>query len=244
MTTKKTKRVVKNTPEPTRIPYTLKSIYNVFSHHEESRWIMQPENAQALHSFVKAHPIKHVLELGTGIGLSTAIIAYSLEEKGVTDYVIHTVEQSEKCLALAKQLIPLEFQKRIVFHLSEATTWKPYFLPNTELSIFEKLPDDSFDLVLVDGPGPWLKGEHLVDLDNGDVIKLLLEEKLKPGALVAWDGRVHALQLVERYFGDNFYFVPTASYAGRMNVIERKGNVVQCRDDKLESMRLDHYFDV
>ena len=187
---------------------TLESLYKYYSSHPESAWIMQPENVRYLYQYIKNNPIKKVLDLGTGISLSTATIALAMKAKGETDYEIHTVEQTEKCFNLAQELIPPELKEHTTFHLAHPMVWQTELIPYQYLSRFEKLPEEpvgGWDLILVDGSGPFLEGEHYIDLPNGDVMKLLLEKKLKPGTLVAWDGRWQALKLLERFFSDNFY---------------------------------------
>lgn len=213
----------------------LKSIYSLYSSHPESSWITHPENTRSLFALVKGSPIKNILELGTGIGLSTATMAYALHEKGEGG-MIHTIEQTEKCYKLAQELLPEELKPYVTFYKSEAKAWRTDYIPYQHFSIFETLPDVDPDLILVDGPGPFLTEDgKYVELPNGDVMKLLIEDKLKPGVLTAWDGRLPALSLLEGYFGGNFLL--SQAGPGRFNVIERKDNSLQFEDNKLTEMK-------
>lgn len=133
----------------------LKSIYNLYAQHPEGSWVTHPENARELHRFVKEHDVKNILELGTGIGLSTAVMAYALHEKGEGG-MIHTVEQTEKCYKLAQELLPEELKPYVTFHKSDVKIWQTDYIPYQYFSIFETLPDVDFDFVLVDGSGPFV----------------------------------------------------------------------------------------
>lgn len=220
---------------------SLQGLYEYYASHPESGWIMKPEKVPHLFSLVKKNPIKKVLDLGTGIGCTAAIIALALEEKGVEDYEIHTVEQYPKCVDIAKDIMPKVLRNNITFHLAEPTTWSTELLPYRHFSTFKELPEGDWDLILVDGPGGFMEGENYIDLPNGDVMKLLLENKIKAESLVVFDGRVAAFQLLEKYFGDNFYFRPTATNIP-LYVLERIAGDAIFKDDMLNSMRLAGYF--
>ena len=84
----------------------LKTLYSQFSAHPEGMWIMQPYNAEQLYKFIMEHDVKKVLDLGTGIGLSAATMALAFQAKKVEDYQIDTIEQFEKCIRIAKEIIP------------------------------------------------------------------------------------------------------------------------------------------
>src|SRR3990167_6357474 len=164
--------------------YSVKSLYKFFTQQKEGLWVMQWPNPQVLYDFVRKHPMKRVLDLGTGIGLSASIISLALRDKGEKDYEVHTVEQFEKCHKLAQDIIPYQY-----------------------FSVFKELPEGDFDFILTDGPGPYLEDGKNIDLPNGDVMKMLLEDRISSGNYCAWDGRISAIKTFERYFGENFYLV-------------------------------------
>src|SRR3990167_465746 len=210
------------------------SLYNKFYTHKEGFWIMKPENAQALYKFVKEHDIKNVLDLGTGIGCSAAVIALALKEKGV-EFHIDTVEQDEKCVNLAKELIPQELQENISIFHQPVKVWNHEKIPYTYFSTFAELPEvaGGYQLVVCDGPGPYLESGNYIDLPNGDVLKMLFEDKVKPGTFIFFDGRIQALSYIERYFAENFYIL---EWARRCHIIERKEGVVKFGDLKKEDI--------
>lgn len=214
----------------------LGELYKYYQGHPEGNWIMEFHITKLLYDYVKEKKPKKILELGTGIGLSTACIALALQGE---DYEIHTFEQFEKCTKIAKEIIPKEF-KNIEFHNSESVVWNTDKIPYQNFSVYEKMIEGEFDMIVVDGPGPFEKENHLLDLPNGDIIKMLLEDKIKPNTFIAWDKRIKSLMIVERYFSDNFYLDFSQS---NFNVIQRKTNKVIFRDEKYEVMKDMGYFD-
>lgn len=201
---------------------------------------MKPESAKALYDFVKKHDVKSVLELGTGIGLSAAIIALALKEKGVKEYKIDTVEQFEKCTELAKKLIPAELQTGVSFHKIDPALWETKNVPGQHFANFSHLPDGKYDLIIVDGPGPYLQDGALIENPNGDVLRLHQEGKIAPGSFVYFDGRLNALGVIERFYGHNFWILDDAKI--RANVIERKDNPVEMKDVRKEFYIKTGYF--
>ena len=220
----------------------IKDIYNIFANHSEAQWIMQPYNAQLLYKFVKEHNIKKVLDLGTGIGASAAIIALALKDKGEKDFHIDTVEHLDKCINLAKKLIPDELKENITFHKSEVDIIQFEKIPYQHFSVYSDIPEGDYDLIINDGPPPVFMGECWVDLPNGTIMRMLLDGKIKPGAFVAFDGRLHMLKFLERYYSDNFYLARPAQKGDDLNILERKDNPPHFNDAKLEAMRQSSYF--
>ncbi len=222
---------------------TLKSLYTHFARDKESSWIMRYYNVEALYKFIQEHPIKRVLELGTGIGLSAAVCALAFKDKGIEDWHVDTMEQYRKCIDIAMQMNPKELDPdgKIIIHKADPIAWKTELIPHQDFSIYSKLPEGDYDLIINDGPSPFMEGEHYVDLPNGTIIKFLLEKRLKAGTFIAYDGRIQSLSLIERYFGDNFFLSQPANQ-NDFNVLERRENEINFRDDKLENMKEANYF--
>lgn len=222
---------------------TLDNLYKIFSNHKEGQWVMQWHNAILLYRFIKNHPVKRILDLGTGIGVSTAICALALQDKGETDYHIDTVEQFDKCVNLAKELIPKELQEHITIHKSNTKVWSYDKIPYQFFSNYETLPEGEWGLIINDGPSFWRDGDKLIDLPNGTVTEMLLQDKIKPGTFVAWDGRQSMLSILERFFGSEertesaFELYRPNQQGDDLNILRRLDNPVVCRDYKLKIMK-------
>jgi len=235
-----TDKLKKGSKEAERNIYNVgvRALYSSFYNHKEGSWVMLPKNAWQLYQFVKHGNVKKILDLGTGIGLSSALMSLAMKD-GKRKGEIHTVEQFKKCYDLAQKLIPDDLKECITFYHTPQKLWENKKIPYIKFSIFETLPDGDFDLILTDGPGPWFEGEgknrKFIELPNGDVMKMLMENKLKTGTLAAWDGRVGSISLIERYYGNNFYLV----YQGQdnhFNVLERRNNKLDFEDMRKVSM--------
>lgn len=221
----------------------LESLYKIFAKGKDGYWIMEPANANLIYNFIKKHPIKRVLDLGTGIGTSAAVIALALKDKGETDYHIDSVEQFDKCVKLANKLIPEELKEHLTIHKSEAEVWQTPNIPYQYFSTYETLPEGDWDLIVNDGPGPFMVDGHHIDVPNGTITKLLEQGKIKSGAFVAWDGRLHMLKVLERYYSQNFFLYRPAQRGDDLNILERKDNPLTFFDDKLEELRLASYYE-
>lgn len=225
------------------LPVNIKTIYQYYASHPEGKWIMNWSNALDLHHFITTHDVKNVLDLGTGIGVTAAITALAFNEKGVKDYHIDSIEQSDKCIRLAKEIIPNELKGNITFHKANPVVWETADIPHIQLSTYDKLPEvkGGYDLIINDGPGPFLEENRLVDIPNGTIAKLLLEGKLKTDSWIIYDGRLSSLKVIERFFGNNFYLIPQRS-KGDFNVLQRKDNKVECLDDRKLALEQQGYF--
>lgn len=222
---------------------TLKALYSIFASHKEGRWIMVWENIQSLYDFISKNPIKRILDLGTGIGCSAAVVALALADKGEIEYHIDSIEQFDKCVTIANQLIPEELKSHIIIHKIPAIVWQTPEIPYQYFSNYEYLPGGQWDLLINDGPAPWEENGKYIELFNGTIFQMVLLDKIRPGVFVMYDGRIAALNLLERYFGDNFYLVKPLESKQRFNIIQRKDNAVHCEDSKFFSMKETGYFE-
>jgi len=178
----------------------LENLWLKFFHHPQGKWIMKLPEVTRLYESIKQYNPTQVLELGTGIGASTAIMASALDNGRIM-----TIEQSKKCIEIAKELIPFELKQKIQFEYAPATVLRPIIDvdPFQGWSVYLSFQWVDWDFVVIDGPGPFIvadKGKQfLVDLPNGDIIALL--GKLKPDAKVFIQGRKQAISLYKRYLG-------------------------------------------
>jgi len=92
----------------------LSVLWKHFREHPEGMWVMVWENCRELYKFIQDTPnIKRVLDLGTGVGCTAAITAMALKDRGEKDYHIDSLEQFDKCIKIANELIPEELKKNI-----------------------------------------------------------------------------------------------------------------------------------
>ncbi len=201
---------------------------------------MHEYNARKLYDLILENDIKNVLDLGTGIGASAAIMALALKTKGV-DFKIITIEQSQKCFDLAQDLMPEELKQYVEFHLIDPVMWDNKSIPYDFFSIFTKLPENQWDFIVVDGPGPFLQEEWYLDFANGDIMKMLVEGKLIKGSKIFFDGRLNALRALERYYSDNFYLLNPVN--NEYNILEVKDSTPKFFDTKKEAMKQKGYFE-
>lgn len=225
-----------------KMQLNLKNLYRYFASHPEGSWIMIWPNALDLYKLVKSHNIKNVLDLGTGIGVSASVVALALKEKGETDYHIDTIEQFDKCVRLAEELIPSELKQHIKIHKANPIVWNSDKMLHQNFSTFDKLPDLKYDLIINDGPGPFLDQGQYIDLPNATIQKMLIEDKIKPGCLIVFDGRIASLKELDRFYGSNFYLHPSRVMKSDFNVLEKKDIPLQYDDDKLTGIKMMGYF--
>ena len=176
----------------------LEILWQTFSNHPDGKWVMKIENAVKLYETIKKYQPAQVLELGTGIGCSTAIMASALDNGRIM-----TVEQNQRLIDVAKELIPFELKQHIQFEYSPVTVIKPINTidPFRGWMAYLNFPWVDWDFVVVDGPGPFMldiKGtQYCVDLPAGDII--ILMQRLRAGAKVYVDKRKDSVNLYKRY---------------------------------------------
>src|SRR3990167_9445716 len=183
--------------------HVLDNLGLLFQSSEHGNWMMKAGQIVRLSETVKKYNPKHILELGTGIGCSTAVLAFSSEAS------IYTVEQNQKCIDIAKKLIPQTLQERISFRKADPqAVTVPHVNPFITWSMFNDFDWHGYDFILVDAPSPWITKlningkywETMADLPNGDVINLL--PKMSPGTIVYVDGRKPTTRLFTRHLGN------------------------------------------
>jgi protein-L-isoaspartate O-methyltransferase len=172
----------------------LQNLYDIFKFSPHGRWIVDFGDYLTLTKVISDNNIKNVLELGTGIGASTAVMA--LAGANVT-----TVEQYDKCVTIAKELIPKDLQERIKFYREDLEVFQP--IPFQYFQRFKKLPVGDYDLIVIDGSGPFVDANgFLVDMPGGDFIELI--GSTKKGTLFYIDGRKQMVKLMFRFFSKYF----------------------------------------
>ena len=232
------------------MPKELTDLYAIFTNHPEGRWILWPERGLPLYNTVKKLQPKNVLELGGGIGAGTAVISLALGDGPASPQSqggrITSVEQYEKCLNIAKEIIPAHLQKKINFVLSDTYAFK-----NDKISKYQYLSgyknlglnDSPFDFVVVDGPASWMEDGQLVALPHGDIITAL--PHLVPGCKIFFDGRKITAKMLLRYlpkylkiYGEDKHYI----ILERTNHSIKNLDELEVTDQKLANMENRNYF--
>lgn len=174
----------------------LENLWLQFSTHPQGHWIMKMDMISKLCSLVQQYKPAQILDLGTGIGASAACMS------AVSDNThILSVEQNEKLVALAQELIPHDLKQKISFHYSPATAVKP--IPSIDpfryWSCYVDIPWSEYNFIVIDGPGPFILKDSLADLPNGDIIWML--SKMTPGTKIFLQGRLDTRKLYKRFLG-------------------------------------------
>lgn len=212
----------------------LYELYMRFVASSERRRIIGTRDAVNLYTLVRARGAKNILEFGTGIGASTAVLALATGNGTVT-----TLEDSKGCLDISRKLIPPELNARIRYILSPR---RAFAVPNIKYAYFSGYRDlpmggEPYDFVFVDGPDAWVEDGQVVNLPNGDLIPML--SSIAPRALIYVDCRKGAARMYEKYLAkylrivergdDHTIFERTGERLARLEDLEvkdtRLGNV-------------------
>ena len=184
--------------------HILESLWLSFKNTAHGDWILGIREANILEGILKKYQPKHILELGTGIGASAAICAFTCPDAN-----IYTVEHRQKCIDLAKILVPASLQERIHFHQAQAGVINPIYEINPfqywmGYGEYDWIP---YDFIIVDGCGPIMvnvKNEEknevwrvLAELPGCDVLFCL--DKMLPGTIVYADKRKLMTHLWDRH---------------------------------------------
>ena len=226
--------------------HVLDNLGLLFQSSEHGQWIMKAGNIVKLHEKLKEFNPKHILELGTGIGCSTAVLAFSCPEAS-----IYTVEQNQKCIDIAKKLIPQTLQERIYFRKADPqAVTVPQVNPFITWSMFNDFDWHGYDFILVDGPGPFKarvdgKWDTLADLPNGDIINLL--PKMAEGTIIYVDGRKPTTRLYNRHLGNYLERLEEDAdytlYKRTSKQLNSDFSNYENQDTKLDLLTKEHYFD-
>lgn len=196
-------------------------IHQKFKSSPEGRWIIGEDDAVNLYRLVLRAKPQRILELGTGIGAGTAVMAEALERLGKGRIV--SIEQSSHCVAVARDLlgslgsrVSLIQASPIIFKIEPVSRWT-YFCGYDWLP----QPEERFDLVCLDGPGAWLESGELMTFDNGMLFRLL--PYLADGCLVYVDGRLPTVKRIQRHLSAHF---TTEMAEHGYTVLKKKGTHV------------------
>lgn len=188
---------------------TLQELWQSFKKHKEGTWILGYDDAQRLYGIIKKIKPKSILDLGGGIGCSASIMALALKdiEREPFDVIkphITSIEQFEKCVKLAHELIPADLKEYITVEHHPQVVKQYDEVPYKYFTTFKDLPLKHYDLVIIDGPGPHYEvrngKEYQIKLPNGDFVDLI--PHLEQGAFVYLDQRVTTREVIGNYFSE------------------------------------------
>jgi hypothetical protein len=171
----------------------IRNLWQKFANHPEAKWIVSLNDAYNLARFAIEYKPKRVLDLGTGIGASAAII-----KKAYSEADVWSVEQFIKCCDIANELLKSENLEVNVRH-SEPTVFKVDGIRD-EMAGYSQLPEGNWDMVVIDGPGPFEYEGQLINSATsacGDIFKLV--DKINPHGIVYVDGRQSTVNMIQRF---------------------------------------------
>jgi len=153
-----------------------------------------------LHSYVRKHKVKYILECGTG--KTTWILADALQknhlESGVEGKVI-SMESIAKWYEEAVRIFPEHLKQYAEIILSPATTFLYSFVKGTT---YTQVPDHPYDLVFVDGPELTItENGNSYETVNMDLVRYVLSTDRPVTAIV--DSRLRTCVAYGIVFGKN-----------------------------------------
>lgn len=231
----------------------LSKIYKNFQLSREGQWIISLDDTCRLYDLVRrksqeknAQAVK-ILELGGGIGAATAVLAQALHNNHQSvEGGIVTVEQFEKCINIARSLIPKYLLPYIEFIHSATEVFEYKAVPYRYFTAYKNLPlskNKNYDVLVIDGPSYWLENEKLVDpadVPNGDFIRIL--PHLNAGAFVYIDGRRRTVKTIHRFF---YKFLKPIEESDDYSILIRTDvefNETLVIDKQIEELKQQGYF--
>ena len=222
----------------------LAALYARYHASPEGKWTIGKDDLVNLYRFVRTHKRTNILELGMGVGLSTAAMALALKHSGSNGRVTG-VEQMAKCVAIATDLLPEDLRPYV-----EMVEAPPHAFQIPGVSRYHYFcgydwtppPGTRYDMVFLDGPTGWLEDGLLVSPDNADLYHFL--PYLAEGCLVYVDGRRGAVKVAERYLGKYLEVIERDSEYTVLRVTVPPDTLrdIQIYDTKLEPLKGIVYF--
>lgn len=212
----------------------IKQLWQKFASHKESKWIISLDDAYNLARFVIENKPKRILDLGTGIGVSAAILKKTAPEAEVI-----SIEQFPKCVDIAKELLTSE-NLNVDVRQSDPEVFRVDGVQQ-EMAGYKALPDGNWDMVIIDGPGPFLHNGQLINSATvacGDIFKVI--NNVNPNGIVYIDGRENTVNMIQRYLQPYLQGV----YKGaKFTVFQRTKQKLEgpLVDGLLEVLRKDNY---
>lgn len=188
----------------------LMRLHRIFAASPHGAHIVSWKDARKIYRIVQSCHAARALDLGTGIGASSAFISAALLPEGK----VWSVEQEHSFAEEAKRLIPPNLLKKTHISVSPVYSFTtPYALGHTVVG-YRTLPLDGapFDFVLIDGPGAFDENGVRVRFPSGDLFNLL--PYLAPRCIIFIDCRSRSAALYEQTLGRFFtHIVRSRTYS-------------------------------
>ena len=183
-----------------RLPKEVLTVYQRYARHPESREIVSRLDAAVIYHLIRKHRPNHCMDLGCGLGTTTAVAAMAMEDNGVGQ--VTSLEQLDWMTELAWAMLPDGCKGRVEI-LHRELEIREYFGEKWACYRFSPEKPD-IDFVVVDGPYGTREDAsgNSILLPNGDLLEFL--PFLKPGCRVFIDGRLFNVAAYRRYLGDKF----------------------------------------
>lgn len=200
----------------------------------EAKWTIKLNDAMNIARYAIEQKPKRILDLGTGIGTSSAMAKYSypVAEVVSVEQFSRVREIAEKNLKRMNVAVKTEHCEPELFTLKET--------PGITFSGFKGLPKGKWDMVIIDGPGPFKHEGVVVEMPNGDVFRILND--INTGAIVYVDGRKDAVKLMMRYLSPYLKLVVSSPSTAGFVRTEKPYSPEEVKDGLLESLLSENYF--
>ena len=192
------------------------TLLHLLNQHSLSNFTIPYEDIYFNYNIVLKKKPDLILELGSGYSTITFAYALSKLDKGRLISLETSKFWFNKANQVCKQIDYFSKGKCKII-LSDALYKKIDYL---QFSFYEKLPQCSPDIILVDGPAPKeVKGENYMNLNypvSGDLLNL--EKKLKIGTIIIFDGRFKNFNLILKKLKRKYK--KTINYIDSRNILE------------------------
>lgn len=193
------------------------TLLNLLNKHQLNNYKIPWEDIYFNYNIVLKKKPDLILELGCGYSTITFVYALSILGKGK----LISLEQSKiwlnKTNLVCNKIDYFHKKNKCKIILSNAS-WKK--IDDLQFSFYEKLPQCSPDIILVDGPDrKEVKGENYMNLNysvSGDLLNL--EKKLKVGTIIIFDGRFKNFNLILKKLKRKYK--KTINYIDSRNILE------------------------
>lgn len=166
-----------------------------FKEHPEGAWTIGLTDCANIYNLVRQERPKKILDLGSGIGLTSAVAAMALKDTN-TNGQVFSVEQFEKCLKIQDELTPQDIKK----YIKQLHYEIEIFQEDYQFYLrYKNLVQGDWDIIIIDGPGPIRDGDKVIELPGGDFFELV--KNAEEGTVFYIDQRFEMVKLIRRYTG-------------------------------------------